>query len=135
MIPNMRPFYFLSLLPLAFANSLNVRSTACNNSPDLCDKSYGEITHLGAHDSPFVRDSSTGNSLFGDQYAYSTVYISPVNDLTLRFSQILQHCYPAQCGRSPGNCSSTQEQFRMAIVPYFLRLYGCGLAQDLAHGN
>lgn len=72
-IPNMRPFYFLSLLPLAFANSLNVRSTACNNSPDLCDKSYGEITHLGAHDSPFVRDSSTGDSLFGDQYVYSNL--------------------------------------------------------------
>lgn len=65
----MRAFTFLSLLPAVLANPLNARSTACNNSPDLCDKSYGEITHLGAHDSPFVSDASTGNSKFGDQYA------------------------------------------------------------------
>ncbi|KAJ5216952.1 hypothetical protein N7468_009960 [Penicillium chermesinum] len=64
----MQAFALLALLPLALANPLNVRSTACNNSPDLCNKSYGEITHLGAHDSPFVRDSSTDNSLAGDQY-------------------------------------------------------------------
>ncbi|KAJ6127356.1 hypothetical protein N7523_002968 [Penicillium sp. IBT 18751x] len=61
-------FTLLALLPLALANPLNKRSTACNNSPDLCSKSYGEITHLGAHDSPFVRDSSTSNSIAGDQY-------------------------------------------------------------------
>ncbi|KAJ6096678.1 hypothetical protein N7486_007424 [Penicillium sp. IBT 16267x] len=64
----MRSFNFLALLPLALAKPLNVRTTTCNNSPDLCDKSYGEITHLGAHDSPFVRDSSTGDSIAGDQY-------------------------------------------------------------------
>jgi hypothetical protein len=64
----MRVFSVLALLPLVLANPLNVRSTACNNSPDLCSKSYGEITHLGAHDSPFVRDSSTSDSVAGDQY-------------------------------------------------------------------
>lgn len=64
----MRSFNFLALLPLALAKPLNVRTTACNNSPDLCDQSYGEITHLGAHDSPFVRDSSTDDSIAGDQY-------------------------------------------------------------------
>ena len=63
----MRFLSFLALVPLAFANPLNVRSTACNNSPDLCSKTYGEITHLGAHDSPFLRDSSTSYSFFGDQ--------------------------------------------------------------------
>lgn len=61
-------FTLLALLPLALANPLNKRSTACNNSPDLCSKSYGEITHLGAHDSPFVRNSGTSNSIAGDQY-------------------------------------------------------------------
>lgn len=66
----MRAFTFLSLLPAVLANPLNARSTACNNSPDLCDKSYGAITHLGAHDSPFVSDESTGHSKFGDQYEY-----------------------------------------------------------------
>lgn len=64
----MRSFNLLALLPLVLANPLNVRTTACNNSPDLCDKTYGEITHLGAHDSPFVRDSSTDESIAGDQY-------------------------------------------------------------------
>lgn len=67
----MRALGILAWLSVALANPLNVRSTACNNSPDLCDKSYGEITHLGAHDSPFVRDSSTSNSVAGDQYAVS----------------------------------------------------------------
>ncbi|KKK20359.1 hypothetical protein ARAM_003313 [Aspergillus rambellii] len=56
----------LALLPLAAASSLLPRQTACNNSPSLCSKSYGDITHLGAHDSPFLRDSSTSNSMFGN---------------------------------------------------------------------
>ncbi|KAJ5549824.1 hypothetical protein N7535_002233 [Penicillium sp. DV-2018c] len=69
----MRVLNFLALLPVVLANPLvQKRTTACNNSPDLCSKSYGEITHLGAHDSPFVRDETTGNSLAGDQY-YDTL--------------------------------------------------------------
>jgi len=64
----MRVFNFLALLPAVLANPLTKRSTACNNSPDLCSKSYGEITHLGAHDSPFVRGSSSSNSLAANQY-------------------------------------------------------------------
>lgn len=67
----MRSFGLLLWLPVVLANPLRTRSTACNNSPDLCDKSYGEITHLGAHDSPFVRDASTSNSVAGDQYVLS----------------------------------------------------------------
>ncbi|KAL2870418.1 uncharacterized protein BJX67DRAFT_282859 [Aspergillus lucknowensis] len=66
----------LALLPLAAATSITPRnSTACNNSPDLCSKSYGEITHLGAHDSPFLRDESTGFSLSGNQYYNTTVQL------------------------------------------------------------
>lgn len=57
----------LALLPFVTAKALRARDTACNNSPDLCSKSYGEITHLGAHDSPFVRDASTDFSTAGDQ--------------------------------------------------------------------
>lgn len=63
----MRTLGLLTWLPVVLANPLNIRSTACNNSPALCDKSYGEITYLGAHDSPFVRDASTSNSVAGDQ--------------------------------------------------------------------
>ncbi|KAI2788464.1 hypothetical protein POX_e06480 [Penicillium oxalicum] len=58
--------YLSLLLPVAVANPLSIRSTACNNSPDLCDKSYGAITHLGAHNSPFVRTSD--GVLAGNQY-------------------------------------------------------------------
>ncbi|KAJ5776041.1 uncharacterized protein N7511_001052 [Penicillium nucicola] len=65
----MRAFNLLALLPAVLANPvIHKRTTACNNSPDLCSKTYGEITHLGAHDSPFLRDSSTSNSVAGDQY-------------------------------------------------------------------
>ncbi|KAJ5937230.1 hypothetical protein N7454_004885 [Penicillium verhagenii] len=71
----MRSFNLLALLPLVLANPLNVRTTACNNSPDLCDKTYGEITHLGAHDSPFVRDSTTDESIAGDQYYDTTTQL------------------------------------------------------------
>lgn len=58
----------LALLPfLASARTLRARDTACNNSPDLCSKTYDSITHLGAHDSAFVRDASTDYSTAGDQ--------------------------------------------------------------------
>ncbi|KAM5351459.1 hypothetical protein ACJ41O_004182 [Fusarium nematophilum] len=40
------------------SNSGSGSSTACNNSPDLCDRNYNNITHMGAHGSSFLRDSS-----------------------------------------------------------------------------
>ncbi|KAL4804453.1 PLC-like phosphodiesterase [Aspergillus unguis] len=64
----------LALLPLAAA-TITRRATACNNSPDLCSKSYGDITHLGAHDSPFLRDGSTSDSISGNQYYNTTVQL------------------------------------------------------------
>lgn len=51
-------------------------SVACNNSPDLCSKQYNNITHMGAHDSAFVRDDSTDNSVAGNQYFNATVALS-----------------------------------------------------------
>ena len=50
--------------------------TACNNSPDLCSKAYNEITHLGAHDSPFVRDATTDFSVSGNQFYNSTIQLN-----------------------------------------------------------
>lgn len=50
--------------------------TACNNSPSLCSKTYDSITHLGAHDSPFLRDASTRWSTSGNQFYNSTVQLS-----------------------------------------------------------
>lgn len=49
---------------------------ACNNSPDLCSKAYNEITHLGAHDSPFVRDATTDFSVSGNQFYNSTIQLN-----------------------------------------------------------
>ncbi|KAL3476959.1 PLC-like phosphodiesterase [Aspergillus californicus] len=67
----------LALLPFAAASSIVARqnTTACNNAASLCSKSYGDITHLGAHDSPFLRDESTGNSMSGNQYYNTTVQL------------------------------------------------------------
>jgi hypothetical protein len=58
------------LLPL-----LASAQTACNNSPSLCNKAYNNITYLGAHDSPFLRDASTSFSSSGNQYYNSTVQL------------------------------------------------------------
>jgi hypothetical protein len=68
------------LLPVAiraaaFTNSTS-SSTACNNSPNLCSKGYDQITFLGAHDSPFLRDASTDYSASGNQYYDTTTSLS-----------------------------------------------------------
>lgn len=49
--------------------------TACNNSPDLCTRAYNNITYLGAHDSPFLRDASTSFSTSGNHYYNTTVQL------------------------------------------------------------
>ncbi|PGH21628.1 hypothetical protein AJ80_03061 [Polytolypa hystricis UAMH7299] len=77
----MRLFRCLAILQSALSAATTTAhdpraSAACNNSPDLCSRSYGEITHLGAHDSPFVRDESTGFSLAGNQFYNTTVQLS-----------------------------------------------------------
>ncbi|KAH0288527.1 hypothetical protein KCU62_g5015, partial [Aureobasidium sp. EXF-3399] len=68
-------FLLPSLAQVAFS-AVTKRATACNNSPDLCSKTYNNVTHLGAHNSPFLRDSSTGNSASGNQFYNSTVQLS-----------------------------------------------------------
>jgi hypothetical protein len=64
-----------SLLLLPIALRAAVAETACNNSPDLCSRQYNNITHLGAHDSPFLRDSTTQYSTSGNQFYNSTVQL------------------------------------------------------------
>ena len=49
---------------------------ACNNSPNLCNKAYNEVTYLGAHDSPFVANSSNDYTESGNQYYNSTIQLS-----------------------------------------------------------
>ncbi|KAF4506895.1 hypothetical protein G6O67_006931 [Ophiocordyceps sinensis] len=48
-------------------------SGTCNNSPTLCSRQYNQITHMGAHDSSFLRDKSTGNSPAGNQFLNATI--------------------------------------------------------------
>ena len=71
-------FLTLSSAASGSSHSLSPRessSGACNNSPSLCSKAYNSIVHLGAHDSPFVRDASTDFSTSGNQYYNTTVQL------------------------------------------------------------
>ncbi len=54
--------WLLPSLHVAFGAALVRRNAtyACNNSSDLCSRSYSNVTYLGAHDSPFLRNSSNG---------------------------------------------------------------------------
>ena len=65
----------LLLLPFALRAAVAQSTQACNNSPELCSRQYNNITHLGAHDSPFLRDSSTSYSTSGNQFYNSTVQL------------------------------------------------------------
>ncbi|KAK3368090.1 PLC-like phosphodiesterase [Podospora didyma] len=58
---------------MSMATGVAATAAACNNSPSLCSRAYTNVTYMGAHDSPFLRDASTGNSIAGDQYYNATV--------------------------------------------------------------
>jgi hypothetical protein len=45
---------------------------SCNSSPSLCTRQYNQVTHMGVHDSSFLRDASTNNSPAGNQYLNAT---------------------------------------------------------------
>lgn len=49
---------------------------ACNNSPLLCGRTYNSVTHLGAHDSAFLRDTQELNAIAGDQFFNATLALS-----------------------------------------------------------
>ncbi|KAF2963157.1 hypothetical protein GQX73_g10416 [Xylaria multiplex] len=86
-----------TVTPLSTAQAASASSTstsaaststvACNNSPDLCSRSYSNITHMGAHDSSFLRDASTQNSIAGNQYYNATVAL----DAGIRLLQVQVH--------------------------------------------
>ncbi|CZS97193.1 uncharacterized protein RAG0_06354 [Rhynchosporium agropyri] len=62
--------------PLATQTELSTGRVACNNSPDLCTRSYNNITHMGAHDVAFLRDSSTSFSVSGNTFYNATLALS-----------------------------------------------------------
>lgn len=68
----------LSLLRFTFSAAVPAQngSVACNNSPALCNRSYSNITQLGAHDSAFLRDASTDNSQSGNQLVNTTAQLN-----------------------------------------------------------
>ncbi|RPA72256.1 PLC-like phosphodiesterase [Ascobolus immersus RN42] len=51
-------------------------ASACNNSPSLCDKPYDDVTYLGAHNSPSLRNAQTDFNIGGVQYFNVTVQLS-----------------------------------------------------------
>ncbi|GAW19285.1 hypothetical protein ANO14919_087710 [Xylariales sp. No.14919] len=76
-----------SSLSASSASASSTSTVACNNSPDLCSRSYSNITHMGAHDSAFLRDASTSNSIAGNQYYNATVAL----DAGIRLLQAQVH--------------------------------------------
>jgi hypothetical protein len=56
--------------------AVSTSTIACNNSPLLCNRHYNNITHMGAHDSAFLRDSSTSFSTSGNQFYNATIALS-----------------------------------------------------------
>ncbi|KAF2112318.1 PLC-like phosphodiesterase [Lophiotrema nucula] len=75
----MQLFIFLCISIAALVGWTNAAPTssqrACNNSPSLCTKPYDMVTYLGAHDSPFLRDATTGYSSFGNQLFSTTTQL------------------------------------------------------------
>lgn len=51
-------------------------AVTCNNSPLLCSRNYNNITHMGAHDSAFLRDRSTSFTVSGNQFYNATIALS-----------------------------------------------------------
>ncbi|KAI6709169.1 hypothetical protein JHW43_008306 [Diplocarpon mali] len=51
-------------------------TVSCNNSPDLCNRNYNNITHMGTHNVAFLRDSTTSFSTAGNQFYNATVALS-----------------------------------------------------------
>ncbi|KAH6644263.1 PLC-like phosphodiesterase [Boeremia exigua] len=65
--------FFRSIIAAsALLFSATTAQNACNNSPSLCPRAYNNITHLGAHDSPFLRNENTSFSTSGNHY-YDTI--------------------------------------------------------------
>ncbi|KAE9368121.1 hypothetical protein N431DRAFT_349596 [Stipitochalara longipes BDJ] len=60
----------------ATETAVSTSTAACNNSPLLCNRNYHNITHMGAHDSAFLRDSSTSFAISGNQFYNATMALS-----------------------------------------------------------
>ena len=61
-----------AILDLASVSAQQV----CNNAEALCSRTYDSVTHLGAHDAPFVRDKRNGFTPAGDQFFNTSALLS-----------------------------------------------------------
>ncbi|KAJ4356840.1 uncharacterized protein N0V89_004877 [Didymosphaeria variabile] len=105
-----------ALLP--FISTSAQTTTACNNSPSLCSRAYNNITHLGAHDSPFVRDKSTSFSTSGNQYYNSTVQL----DAGVRLLSAQVHKNSSATGEDEWHlCHSTCDLLDMGSLTSWLK--------------
>ncbi|KAK1969525.1 hypothetical protein LY78DRAFT_348211 [Colletotrichum sublineola] len=86
-----------------YAQSSSSNTTACNNSPLLCNRKYNNITHMGAHDSAFLRDASTQNSIAGNQFFDATVALNS----GLRLLQAQVHAVNGSSGSVLQLCHTT----------------------------
>jgi hypothetical protein len=66
--------HFSVPLTLAFALG-SAAQRACNNFVSLCNVSYDQVTHLGAHNSPYLRVASNRFSIFGNQFFDTAVQL------------------------------------------------------------
>ncbi|KAK1983200.1 PLC-like phosphodiesterase [Colletotrichum cereale] len=87
----------------AQSSSSSSNTTACNNSPSLCSRKYNNITHMGAHDSAFLRDASTQNSIAGNQYFNATAALNS----GLRLLQAQVHVVNGSSGSVLQLCHTT----------------------------
>jgi hypothetical protein len=58
--------------PVLATRQTSSEAAVCNNHAELCDRPYNTITHMGAHNSAFVRDASTNNAISGNQFFNAT---------------------------------------------------------------
>ncbi|KAH8180132.1 PI-PLC X domain-containing protein 1 [Sarocladium implicatum] len=75
--------------------------TACNNHPDLCSRPYNQITYLGAHNSAFLRDDSTGHTISGNHFFNATLAL----DAGLRLLQAQVHDVEGELHLCHSSCS------------------------------
>ncbi|KAK2038449.1 hypothetical protein LZ31DRAFT_599675 [Colletotrichum somersetense] len=83
--------------------SSSSNTSACNNSPLLCNRKYNNITYMGAHDSAFLRDASTQNSIAGNQFFDATVALNS----GLRLLQAQVHAVNGSSGTVLRLCHTT----------------------------
>lgn len=93
--------FFLLLLS---APALTSTPTICNNSPALCARTYNNITHLGAHDSPFIRNATNDYSFSGDQFYPTTTQL----DAGVRLLTAQVHAFTTDAGATEWHLCHTE---------------------------